>query len=275
MTLLFFRFFLAFLLLSPFLFMYIKKNGIQKDHIRRLFIAGFFLIVLNNGLGYTGLFLSTAIDASILGLLLPVLSVVIGWLFFKEKILRINLIGILFGLTGGLLIISTPLIFAELYTSTRLLGNLLIIISGIFVVFGFSLAKELLRLYPPLVQTGLFFGIGALCFLFPAMNDYVQNPTWVEGVDFTTVAGVAYVAILATVAAYLLVIWGLRKAGVTQANLFHYIQPCITASVAIPVLGETISPMFLVSAVLVILGVYWGTVNKESHHHMFHRHHRL
>src|SRR3989344_6328032 len=152
MSLLFIRFLIASLILLPFLLRSQKRlHHIEKKHVPLLVLTGVFMIVFNNALGYSGLSLTTAIDASILGLFIPLISVLFGWWILKEKIYRINLVGILFGFTGAVIIIGLPFIFGNVLTSERVLGNLLIVVSGICVVIGFGLSKELVRIYPPVV----------------------------------------------------------------------------------------------------------------------------
>lgn len=273
MSLLFLRFLIGALLLSPFLINHIKKqNSFPKTHIKTVFFAGLFMIVINNALGYTGLTYTTAINASVLGLFLPLFSVIFGWWLLKEHLYKINLIGLLFGLTGGFVIIGMP-IFSYQAFSQQMLGNILTVLGGIAVVIGFGLSKEMTRIYPPLFLTAVSFSIGAIAFFPAAILDYSKNPGWVASLTTNGILGILYVAVFATAIAYLLTVWALETTKLSQVSLFHYIEPGITAVIAIPFLGESISSAFLIGTIFVVLGVYWGTLGKQVHNHHHKAHH--
>ncbi len=270
MSLQFAKFSIAFLLLSPFLFSYFKKHTFHKKHLTLLLLTTLCMITINNALGYTGLLYTGAIESSLLGLFLPLTSIVIGWLFFKEKIFRINLVGMLIGFTGACIVLGLPFLLAGSIATSKLIGDILVLLSGIAVVLGFMFSKELVKTYPPLVIATLTFGIGAISFFLPSIVEYKIDPGWISKVGTGGIMGFLYIVFLATTVGYLLLVWAVKRANVSQANLFHYIEPAVTATVAIPLLGESISPSFLIGAVLVVAGVYFGTMGK-SIHHVFHK----
>jgi drug/metabolite transporter (DMT)-like permease len=275
MSLAFLRYLLAFLLLLPFFITLDKKyKHFNLKHIPQLIWAGIFMVTLNIALFYWGLQRSEAIDASVLSLILPVISVIGGWWFLKEKIYLVNLWGIILGLLGALFIIGLPLIFAGQMKSDSLVGNLLLVSSNVCAVIGMLIAKNSLKTYSPLVVTAGLFLVGVVTFAIPAILEYINNPIWIQHVSILGVLSLMYITVLSSVCAYFLLIWGVEKTSVTQANLFQYIEPAIAATLAVPILGERISYSFIVGTVMVALGVYWGTLGKAHHHHYLHKHHR-
>ncbi|MBI2021660.1 DMT family transporter [Candidatus Daviesbacteria bacterium] len=155
-----------------------------------------------------------------------------------------------------------------------MLGNLLILLSSASFVIGSILSKDLLKIYSPLVTTAFAFLVGAITFFIPAIFDYIQNPSWVLNLNVLGVLGLLYITILSSIVAFFLMVWGLSKTNVIQANLFQYIEPAIAATLAVPILGERISYSFIVGTCLVVLGTYWGSFGKPHHHHPHHKHHR-
>lgn len=276
MTILFLRFALSALLLLPFLLSIDRsQHSIKINHLGTLVLAGLFLIVFNNAFGYTGISMTTAINASSLTMIVPVVSVLAGWIIFRERIFLINLMGVFSGLIGALVIIGLPLLFLGNFSTVSLLGNMLIIMSSFSFVAGAVLAKELSKEYHPLVLTSIIFMIGAMAFFVPALLDYLNNPGWVSRLSILGILGIIYITVLATVCSYILINWGLSRVGMGQATLFQYIEPAITASLAVPLLGERVSYSFIVGTCLIVLGVYWGTLGKAEHHHTHHKSHRL
>src|SRR3989338_3836112 len=99
MTLALLRFAFASLFLAPFFFAESKKIKINEVHLPKLVAIGVLIITLNITFFFEGIKRTTAINASILTLIIPMLSVLLGWWFLKEKIYLINLVGVGLGLT--------------------------------------------------------------------------------------------------------------------------------------------------------------------------------
>ena len=85
-TLAFLRFTLASLFLAPFFLAETKKIKINKKDIPKLTLIGVLIITLNITFFLTGIQKTTAINASTLTLIIPMLSVLLGWWFLKEKV---------------------------------------------------------------------------------------------------------------------------------------------------------------------------------------------
>lgn len=276
MTLSFGRFFLSFLLLTPFIFMLNKKE--RTIHIKdmpKILLIGLLMITFQIALFYEGLTRTSAINASVLTLIIPILSVVVGWTILKEKLYIINLLGIFIGLLGSLTILGVPLLLVNRFSSTELLGNILIILSSLFYVFGSLLSKEMLTKYSTIMFTLTLFFVGAITFLIPAIAENAHNTVWIDHLSVLGVLGFLYVTVFSSVSAFLLFIWGLSKIELSQANLFQYIEPAAAATLAVPLLSERISYSFILGTALIILGVYWGTLGKQHHHHIHNSHHRI
>ncbi len=283
MTLGFLRFGIACLLIVPFLStIEPAKKKIRIDHLPKLIGAAMLLITLNIAFYYEGLQRTTAINSSVIGMSAPIISVVAGWLFLKEKIYLINLLGIFLSAMGGLIILGLPLLFIASPNSSftgnisqiSILGNILIFLSCICSVAGIIFAKGVLKYYHPMVTSATLMLFGAIGFLIPAILEYIQNPNWIYQVTLLGVLGLIYVIVMSSICAYFLLIWALSKVSVVQASLFQYFEPAIAATLAVPLLGERVSFSFIVATVLIVLGVYWGTLGKAEHHHLLHRHHR-
>src|SRR5690349_21336677 len=98
MTLAFLRFALAIFLIFPFLFkLKAGQTKIKLEHIPKLLFVGFLLTTVNISLFFEGLARTEAIDSAVLHLLIPMLSLLVGWWFLKEKVYWINIVGIVFG----------------------------------------------------------------------------------------------------------------------------------------------------------------------------------
>ena len=275
MTLAFLRYFLATLLLIPFLLTFEKKQlKVKLDHLPKLILVGIFMITINIALFYEGLKRTSAIDASVLSMSIPIISVIGGWFFLRERIFWINLIGIFLGFVGSLVLLGIPLIFIGKFSGVTLFGNILIILSSLSFVVGAVLAKSVLKKYHSVIVTTISFLVGAITFLIPALLEYVQNPSWVNNLSVLGVLSLIYITLLSSIVAFFLLNYGIEKIGVIKSNLFHYMEPAVAATFAVPFLGERISYSFIVGTVLIVLGVYWGTLGRPEHHYSRQKHHR-
>ncbi len=270
MSLAFMRFALASLLLAPFFLAETKKVKIEKRDLPKLICLGVLIITLNITFFFEGIKRTTVIDASVLTLIIPMLSVLLGWWFLKEKILLINLFGIALGFAGALVIVGVPQIITGTISSQMLLGNILIILAAISWVIGAAISKKILKNYSSLIITAVAFLIGTVTMFVPAAIEYLENPAWMEGITILGILGLTFMILLSSISAYFLFEWGLSKTSVIIADLFQYIEPLVATLLAIVILGEVLSRYFLIGAALISVGLFLGTFAKEAHH----RHHK-
>lgn len=280
MSLMLLRFALASLLLAPFFLTETtrpsfggKKVKIKKEDLPKLIAIGVFIVTLNITFFFEGIKRTSATDAAILTLIIPITSVLSGWWFLKEKIYLINLLGIALGLIGSIVIIGLPLLSGT-YSPEALIGNLFIILASISFVVGVTISKKILKKYSTLVVTAIAFLVGTVTSFLPASLEYIQNPSWINQVSILGFLGLIYMTLLSSISAYFLFEWGLSKTSVGIADLFQYIEPFVATSLAITILGESLSTSFLIGALLIAAGVYLGTLAKEAHHRQ-HKAHRV
>ncbi len=273
MTLSFLRFGLACLLISPFLLnLEPKMKRVKYTHLPRLIIASLLIGTVNITFFYLGISKTLAINASVLNLIVPVLSVIGAWWFLKERIFVINLVGIVISLLGTIAIIGLPLLFTSNFSGIEMFGNLLLILAGVSFVAGALILKPLFKDYSPLSITAFTFLTAVVAFFIPAVLEYIANPGWVQQVSFLGIFGLLYIAVLSTVVAYFLMVWGFSRIELSHATIIQYIEPVVAASLAVPLLHERISYSFIVGFCMIALGVYWGTLGRTEHHHINHRH---
>lgn len=274
-TLAFLRFFIAFLLLLPFVLTSKQKFKLQTKDFPKFVALALLLVTFHIFFFFAGIQKTSAINASVLSLTVPIISVLAGWWFLHEKIYWVNLVGILVGLMGALVIIGIPLLFLGSLTSEVLIGNILIILSGLSFVAGAVLSSKMLKDYSPLAMVAIIFFIGSLTFLPLSILEFQKDPVWIYRVSVIGMMGVIYMVLLSSISAYFLYSWALERVGIIRADLVQYIQPAVAASLAIPILGERISFSFIIGTCLIVLGVYWGTLGRAHHHHHHLRHQRV
>ncbi len=111
-TFLFYRMLFVCLILLPFIIIEIKKNPVNPRDYINFIILGLTgqssILLIFWGLEYT-----SSIDVVLIGLMVPFLSVAVGYYLFNEKITKFTKLGLLVATIGGLVIVFEPLTAQE------------------------------------------------------------------------------------------------------------------------------------------------------------------
>jgi drug/metabolite transporter (DMT)-like permease len=203
-----------------------------------------FLILL-------GLTRTTAINAAILIPMIPIFTVIFGWMLRREQPSGIKWLGVAIAAVGTVYLIGPEQVSLG---SGVALGNLLVLAGMAFNALAFLLSKEMLQRYAPvtvafcLTLAGLIgilpFGIGAV--------DSVRD----EQLTGRLLLWLAYMVVFPTTVTYFLNLWSLRRASPTLVTSFIYLQPLFTTAVAPLVLeGEELTTRVAMAGAGIFLGV--------------------
>lgn len=252
----FFRFVIASFVILPFTL----KTGlnINKSHLPKIIKASFFGITLNIGLLFLGASLTTGLHIAIIAALYPILNAITAKFLLKEKINKRVALGMILGLIGAVIIIGEPIFeLRNSYKIEHFIGDILILLST-FAWVGYTIEnKELdkLKNYHPFEILPFSFLIGVVTFLPFAILELYLNPVWVENVTTFAKFGLIYYAVFSSFTAYFCFTYGLSKTTATEAGITSYLTPILAILLSIPLLGEKISPFFIIGAVLIACGL--------------------
>lgn len=265
--LLFLRFFLAFLILAPFVWR--KFGTISARIVPGIFISSVFGITLSIGLFFIGLTLAPSINAAIIGSMGPIILYILSLRLLHEKPHPQILRGMFVALGGILLIVLAPLLQSDmLHTSSHdsgvasLLGNLAFVGATLFATLTPLESRKISRHIDPLTLTAVQFGIASLC-ITPLMIGELRTWSFAQMTQPAWV-GVIYGVLFASLAAFLALNYALKKLHVQETAIFHYVSPLVAVAVAYPLLGEKPDIFFAIGAVCVAIGIFIA----ERHPHM-------
>jgi drug/metabolite transporter (DMT)-like permease len=253
MAMTFFRWGFAIVILAPFALPHvIRQRAILRAHWRRLLVLGAIGIGSHNALAYLGLNYTTATNGVILNSFIPVMIIAIAWIFLRQRLTAMQLLGVLVSLSGVLAILSGGSL-ASLAAFRLNGGDLLVILS----MAMWSVYTILLRWRPP--------GLHTLSFLFTiaVVGDTVMLPLWLAEqalgyhVVWTlqTFAALASVALFSSVLAYLFWNRGVEEVGPQVAGLFVHLMPVFGVLLAWVFLGERLAPYHVVGIGLILTGI--------------------
>ena len=211
-----------------------------------LAVYSIFGVILNQLLYITALSLTTATAAQTLVAAGPAFTLLFAILARKETATPAKWAGIAVAGAGALYLVGTGL------GTGRGLGNLLALLNVAAYSVYLVISRGLLRRYDALTVITWVFVFGAVGMLPWGIGPVVRE---VGGVSATTWAAMAYIVVLPTVGAYYLNVVALKRVESSVVSVFVYLQPILTAVLAIPILDEHPSPRLIPAALLIFCGV--------------------
>lgn len=183
----------------------------------------------------------------------PIFIAILSWMFLREKLVWVQVSGIVLAALGVLLVVSDGK-FNQIFTGQfGTYGDVLVLISAVnWAVFSILSTNGLKRYQPTLM---MFFvmaiGWAFTTILFIVQRGYadIRNITW------TSFMAIAFLGIFCSGLAYIAWYDGLHTLTATQTGVFLNIEPLVAVIVAWAVLGESILIVTLVGGVIILLGV--------------------
>ena len=259
-TFLFYRFLLSSLVIVLTFIWHLRKNSIRIKDLPKLTFLAILATTINLGLIFLGFDKTSALDGTLINSLTPIFIVIGGVMFLKEKVTKIERIGLAIAITGTTVTILQPFLEEAAFARQNLIGNLLILTAGIEWAAYTLIAKEDLRKHPPFLHTAWSSFVALATFLPLALW---ENPNFLAPAEVRLVLtnsgallGIGFMAIFSYLIAYYTHYVGLRTIEASETALFVYLQPLFAAPLAIFWLGEPITFPFLVGAILIALGVF-------------------
>ena len=226
----------------------------------------FILIVLSvlsisayNTFLYFGLLSTTAINSLLINTARPVAIVLLSLLFFGQGITLKQGFGFFLAFIGTTVIIIKADI-SRLASLDFNVGDIWVLAAmGCWALFTVLLKKRP-KMHPTSFITITVF-IGALILL----PFYIWETLSIKPTPFVleTVLGVFYLAIFASIVAYLFYNRAVEIAGANKAGQVSYILPILGSILAIFLLDETFQIYHAIGFMLILLGVYFGSKGEE------------
>ncbi len=239
------------------------------DRRLHIFIYSLLTVPVPLGLLFLGFAKTSSIEGTLISTVAPLLMLLAGWLFLRERVTNIEIIGISVAFFGTLLVVVEPL-FAHGWSGngSSTSGNILIFLSLVTETIGFLFAKKALREdTSPLMLANISFVIGFLVFL--PLTLFLVGPgqliSAVTNAPWTAHLGVWYMALLSGSLAYTLKNLAIKTIEVSEATVFSYLFPVWAAPLSIWWLHEQVSPVFLIGAVIIATGVMIAEIKASRH----------
>jgi len=257
-SLAFLRFYLATLILFPFV---LKSLKVQRKDYLKIILAALCGITFNVSFFFLGLKLTFAINAALIIATIPIFTIAAAQVFLKEKISGQLIIAVLIATFGLIAIVGPPVIKFGL---AHFFGGFFLILASLFWVGYEILSKELFKKYPPQTVTFYSFLIGSLTFVPLFLWELSASP-WLSNLKIQGLTGIIYGAIFSSTIAYLSWQYGLSKIAASEASFFFYLDPISGVIISVLLLKEKITPSFIFGGLLIILAVIMAEAKRRQH----------
>ena len=245
------RYLLVGLLLLPFAVRSWKP--LRKRDFSLLILASFLNVVLNTFLGTLAYKFTTVNNVAILGLTYPILLMLLSSRILHEKVGEKTIIGTVIAMFGVFIIVSNG------WSSRGAIGDLLEILSVIFSATATMINKPAAGKTSLAQQTFLnFFPGGVIFTIYVAISTHnwhsvLAAPTWVWGLLIA-------VTIASSVVGNVLYYFGLKHKAAHETGIYFYLQSVVGVIAAYFILGQKPNSVFVIGAVLVMVGVYLAQI---------------
>ncbi|MGB0402495.1 MAG: DMT family transporter [Salibacteraceae bacterium] len=232
--------------------LFFKSEKIEKKDFARLAACGFFGVALNQLLFFSGLNITSPINAAIIMTTNPILVLLVAAVILHDRITLQKVIGISLGIIGaGLLILFKGNFSID--TSTWF-GDLLVFINSMSFGIYLVIVTPLMVKYNPLTVIKWVFTFGTLFVLPFGFQQFVEIEWQTFTLDISLKAG--FVVVCTTFLAYLLNTIGLKSLKPSTVSTYIYSQPVFAAIFAIMLGKDELDMIKIAASILIFLGVY-------------------
>ena len=246
-----FRFQISAALLLGMYFAQRHRTPLRRRDIWTFVYVGFLGYAVNQGCFVIGLGHTTSEHSVVIIAMGPILILLLASAMRLEKLTTAKTLGMGISFLGVVLLeteqgspMHSPLLLGDLITLAGTLGF------AAYTVLG----KRVAAAYDTLSMNTFNAVVAAILFLPLAVHRGARLD-W-ENVGWAGWVGLFYMAVMSGVAGFLLFYWLLRYMDASRVVVVNYFQPVIVFLLSIPILGEHPTGRLLLSAALVLAGVY-------------------
>jgi len=230
---------------------FIREKVARKD-LLMLALCGLLGFAANQALFYEGLNLTTAVDASIIHVTNPIFVLIFASILIHEKVTFLKVIGIALGAAGALILI----LYGKMVnmSTNSFEGNILVMLNMLCYAMYLVLIKPMVAKYHTMtiLKWVSFFGF---LFILPFSVKGIAE-MHLQTVPLHAWLGVAYVVVLNTFIAYILINFALKTVEASMASFYTYLQPVIASVMSVSLGAEAITLPKIIAALLIFGGVF-------------------
>ncbi len=252
LSLAFFRFGIADILLIIIFFIRKNKLKIDKSDILRFLLLGALVLPVNQFCFLIGVSLSTASHSGVTYSLTPLFAYLISIRIKHEKYSHGKLFSILLSIVGIIVIFYENLLNASM--STSLYGDILLLFAVLSWALYLTLSKDMVAKYGALKTSAISFTTGVILYIpiliYDLPNLSLDNLSLWGGLSFF------HLTILVAFGSYFVFTWSTKYISISSLTTSMNSSPLITIIFSWILLNEKLSYFFAIGTIITLAGVF-------------------
>ena len=239
---------------------WLPHEKVERKDMIQLFWASMLLMGLSMTLNIIGTRYTSPIDATVVCSITPVLTMIFAAVLIHDRITWLKALGVALGFAGVLAFIFSGQTGSAVQATNPMLGNALCFLSQVcgalyMVLFGKVLAK-----YPVFTSMKWMFLMSAVVML-PFLVTSFAETQW-SALPWNGWMDIAFIVLIASVLAYILLSYGQQRIKPTQVAMYNYLRPIASAVLSILMGLAMLDAQTALYSVLILAGVYLVNLKK-------------
>lgn len=252
LSLAFFRFGIADVLLIILFFIRKNKINIEKSDLLRFLVLGALVLPINQFCFLKGISLSTSSHSGVMYSLTPLFAYIISIRIKHEQYSHGKLLSILLSIIGIIVIFYENFVSAD--KSTSLIGDILLLFAVVSWSFYLTLSKDMVAKYGAVKTSTISFTIGVIMYipilLYDLPNFNLDKLSLWGGLSFI------HLSFLVAFGSYFVFTWSSKYISVSSLTTSMNSSPLITITFSWILLNENLSYFFIIGTVITMAGVF-------------------
>lgn len=220
-----------------------------------IFYIAIFNVILHHSFVAIGIEMTTGINAALILGMMPLVTVMMAFLFLRQRVSSLRVFGFVLGFCG---VAVTTLTGPDGLAAVSL-GDLFVFLGVLVQGFSFVLISKLKPTFDPRLATGYMLALGSV-FIFiwsqvfgPGIQEITYLFDWKLGAIFL------FSAVLASAFGHMTYNYAIKKVGPAEAAIFINLNTLFAITGAAIFLNEAITINHIVGFMLILSGVFIGT----------------
>ena len=234
------------------------RQHVEMRDMLRLFVCSVLMISCNQGMYIIGMGLTNPIDASVMGSLTPMLTMLLAAIFLKFPMTLVKVTGVLLGL-GGVILLVKDSSGSEIAVNP-LAGDLLCLGAQFCAAVYYVGFDDIIRKYSPYTLMKWMFVMSACTYVPFCVPDMLR-------VDYGALPSeiwwqLAFIITIPTFWGYMMIPLAQRSLKPTVVSAYSYLQPVFASIVAVAFAVGDFGWGKVLAAALIFVGI--ALVNRSS-----------
>lgn len=238
------------------------KERVEVRDLWKIALASMLGLFLTQFSFLEAITMTTAVDASVLSLMTPVMTMIVAAIALRDRITAHGIIGLAVSFSGVLFIVLNSVGSSGGADRTTLGGVLLMFVNTLSFACYVGIFKPLIRKYSVITFMKWMF-VFSTVYALPFAPGLLR--TDFQALSPAIVLQVLFVVVCATFISYFLIPIGQKRLKPMLVCMYSYVQPVVAMCISLAAGMDTMTWAKGVAAVLVFLGV--GIVNFSPHRH--------